>query len=103
VTAVYEALKVAYPFPDDTRIFLREWPAGSISQNGVVAPDPVKPVFMAYVPQGAGPAAMRRMLRMLDAAVTEAYTNSGSKGRPRPTAETWPTRGGAEVADPDRF
>lgn len=73
MTAMYEALKEAYPFPDDTRIFIREWPVDSISQNGAVAPDPVKPVFMAYVPQGADPEARRRMLTMLDAAVTEAY------------------------------
>jgi hypothetical protein len=26
VKALYDAMHEAYPFPDDTRIFLREWP-----------------------------------------------------------------------------
>jgi hypothetical protein len=31
VKAMYEALHEAYPFPDDHRIFLREWPIESVS------------------------------------------------------------------------
>ena len=33
VKALYEALREAYPFPDDHRIFLREWPLDNVSQN----------------------------------------------------------------------
>ena len=34
VKAMYGALHEAWPFPDDVRIFLREWPLDSVSQNG---------------------------------------------------------------------
>jgi hypothetical protein len=33
VKALYEALNEAYPFPDDTRIFLREWPGETCART----------------------------------------------------------------------
>jgi hypothetical protein len=41
VKDMYDAIHEAFPFPDDTRIFLREWPGENVSQNGVLDPEPV--------------------------------------------------------------
>ncbi|MEV5575329.1 hypothetical protein AB0L06_35270 [Spirillospora sp. NPDC052269] len=73
VKAVYEALHEAYPFPDDTRIFLREWPLDSVSQNGLLGSEPARPVLMLHVPQGAEADAKRKMLARVNAAVASAY------------------------------
>lgn len=73
VKALYEALSEVYPFPDDTRIFLREWPLNNISQNGLLGSEPVQPVFTMHVPQGGDPDARRKMLKKVSAAVTDAY------------------------------
>jgi hypothetical protein len=32
VKGLYDALHEAYPFPDDVRIFVREWPRGPFSR-----------------------------------------------------------------------
>ena len=34
VKGIYEALREAYPFPPDHRIYVREWPLDSVSQDG---------------------------------------------------------------------
>jgi hypothetical protein len=73
VKAMYEALHEAYPFPDDTRIFLREWPGDSVSQNGLLGSEPARPVFMVHVPQGANTDAKRTMLKKINTAVVHAY------------------------------
>jgi hypothetical protein len=73
VGAMYEALKEVYPFPDDTRIFLREWPLDNVSQNGSLGAKPMRPVFVAHVPQGGNVDAKRRMLQRINAAVAAAY------------------------------
>jgi hypothetical protein len=73
VKALYEAMHEAYPFPDDTRIFLREWSADSVSQNGVLAPEPMRPAFVAHVSVGGDVDAKRRMFERINAAVAEAY------------------------------
>jgi phenylpyruvate tautomerase PptA (4-oxalocrotonate tautomerase family) len=49
---IYDALHEAYPFPDDVRIFIREWPLYSVSQDGRLGDEPARPVFMMHVPQG---------------------------------------------------
>lgn len=51
--AMYEALREAYPFPDDHRIFLREWGPDSVSQNGLLGSEQAKPVFLIHAPNGA--------------------------------------------------
>jgi len=71
--ALYEALHEAYPFPDDHRIFLREWPLDSASRNGLLGSEPVRPVFLIHGPQGVNADAKRRMLRAIHAAVADAY------------------------------
>jgi phenylpyruvate tautomerase PptA (4-oxalocrotonate tautomerase family) len=73
VKAIYDALHKAYPFPDDVRIFLREWPLESVSQNGRLDSEPVRPVLKMHAPQGVNIDAKRAMLREINAAVAEAY------------------------------
>jgi hypothetical protein len=73
VKALYEALHEAYPFPDDHRIFLREWPLDSVSQNGLLGSEPARPVFVIHGPQGVNVDAKRKMLRKINAAVAHAY------------------------------
>jgi hypothetical protein len=45
---MYDALSEAYPFPDDHRIFLREWALDSVSQNGLLGSEPMRPVFQVH-------------------------------------------------------
>lgn len=73
VKRMYEALHEAYPFPDDTRIFLREWPGENVSQNGVLDPEPMRPVFTIHAPEGVDIDAKRKMLKRINMAVTDAY------------------------------
>jgi hypothetical protein len=73
VKALYEALHEAYPFPEDTRIFLREWPGENLSQDGQLDPEAVRPVFTIHAPQGVNIDAKRTMMQKLNAAVEGAY------------------------------
>jgi hypothetical protein len=73
VRAMYQALHDAYPFPEDHRIFLREWPLDSVSQNGLLGSEPARPVFLIHAPQGVNADAKREMLNKLNAAVADAY------------------------------
>lgn len=73
VKVIYDALHEAYPFPDDTRIFLREWPLDSVSQNGLLGSEPARPVFIVHVPQGTKIDAKRTMLKKINKAVADAY------------------------------
>lgn len=73
VKAMYEAMREAYPFPDDTRIFLREWALDSVSQNGLLGSEPARPAFVAHVPEGVDLDVKRTMLKKLNTAVAKAY------------------------------
>lgn len=73
VKSMYDAMREAYPFPDDTRIFLREWPLDSVSQNGLLGSEPARPAFVAHVPEGVHIEVKRTMLKKINAAVAEAY------------------------------
>ncbi len=73
VKSLYGALREVYPFPDDTRIFLREWPLDSVSQNGKLGSEPAWPVFTMHVPLGGDVDAKRKMLKEVNAAVANAY------------------------------
>lgn len=73
VKRVYAALHEAYPFPDDVRIFLREWPLDSVSQDGLLGSEPARPVLVMHVPQRVDAEAKRTMLRRISAAVVDAY------------------------------
>jgi len=50
VKAMYDALHEAYAFPDDVRIFLREWPLEGVSQDGRLGSEPARPVLLIHVP-----------------------------------------------------
>jgi hypothetical protein len=71
--AMYGALHEAWPFPDDVRIFIREWPLKSVSQNGVLGSEPVRPVLTLHIPQGGNPDAKRKVLREISTAVAATY------------------------------
>lgn len=73
VKEMYDAMHEVYPFPDDTRIFLREWPLDSVSQNGQLGSEPARPVFVMHVSVGGDLEAQRTMLRKINAAVDKAY------------------------------
>jgi phenylpyruvate tautomerase PptA (4-oxalocrotonate tautomerase family) len=73
VKAMYDAMHEVYPFPDDTRIFLREWPLDSVSQNGQLGSEPARPVFTIHVPQDGNTTAKRTMLKRINEAVATAY------------------------------
>jgi phenylpyruvate tautomerase PptA (4-oxalocrotonate tautomerase family) len=73
VKALYDAMHEVYPFPDDTRIFLREWPRDSVSQNGLLGSEPARPVFIVHVPRGGDADAKRTMVQRINAAVAGAY------------------------------
>lgn len=73
VKAVYDAMREVYPYPDDTRVFLREWPLDSVSQNGLLGSEPARPVFVVHIPRGGDIDAKRAMLKKINAAVADAY------------------------------
>lgn len=73
VKRIYDALHEAYPFPDDVRIFIREWPSESVSQDGQLGSEPARPVFMIHVPQGVSLDAKRKMMKGINAAVADEY------------------------------
>jgi hypothetical protein len=73
VKAMYAALHEAWPFPDDVRIFLREWPLESVSQNGLLGSEPVRPVLTLHIPQGANAEVKRKVLKKINASVAAAY------------------------------
>jgi hypothetical protein len=73
VKELYDAMREAYPFPDDTRIFLREWPLDSVSQNGLLGSEPARPVFVIHIPKDGNLDAKRTMLKKIDTAVTKVY------------------------------
>jgi hypothetical protein len=73
VKAMYDALHEAWPFPDDVRIFLREWSGETVSQNGLLGAEPARPVFTMHVPQGVKVDTKRKVLTKINAAVADAY------------------------------
>ena len=73
VKAMYGALHEAWPFPDDVRIFLREWPLDSVSQNGLLGSEPARPVLTLHVPQGGNVDFKRKVLKKINATVAAAY------------------------------
>jgi hypothetical protein len=73
VKSIYEALSEAYPFPDDHRVFIREWPLTSVSQDGLLGSEPARPVFVIHAPDDANLDAKRKMLKKINAALATAY------------------------------
>ncbi|HEY6270562.1 MAG TPA: hypothetical protein VIX19_01060 [Terriglobales bacterium] len=75
VKGLYEALREAYPFPPDHRIFVREWPLDSVSQDGQLGSEPPRPVFQMHVPPELPVEKKRKLIKSVDAAVAKAYNN----------------------------
>jgi len=73
VKAIYAALHEACPYPGGVRIFMREWRPDSVSQDGQLGSEPVRPVFMMHVPEGANIDAKRKMSRKINDTIVEAY------------------------------
>jgi phenylpyruvate tautomerase PptA (4-oxalocrotonate tautomerase family) len=69
---VTEALDETYHFPD-TRGWLREYPAGNISQDGRVGAEPARPVCSLEVPELAGVDARRKLVQKIESAIAAAY------------------------------
>ena len=66
------ALDEAYHVPD-VRIFLREYPPGSVAQDGRLQSEPVRPVCFIEAPPLRSIDAKRALFRKVDAAVADAY------------------------------
>jgi hypothetical protein len=66
------ALKEAYPIPD-VRIFLREYQADNVSQDGRLESEPVRPVCFIEAPQLRSLDARRKLMEKINAAVADAY------------------------------
>lgn len=75
VKGIYDALNEAYPFPPDHRIFVREWPLDSVSQDGQLGSEPPRPACLLHAPQGVAVESKRKMVKGINAAVAEAYDN----------------------------
>jgi hypothetical protein len=73
VKAMYAALHEAWPYPDDVRIFMREWPLDAVSQNGMLGSEPARPVLTLHIPAGANVDLKRKVLKKINVAVSAAY------------------------------
>jgi hypothetical protein len=73
VKTMYGALHEAWPFPDDVRIFLREWPLDNVSQNGLLGSEPARPVLTLHIPPGSDVDVRRKVLKRINGAVAAAY------------------------------
>jgi hypothetical protein len=56
------------PIPD-TRILIREWPAGAVSQDGRIESAPMRPVYSLAVPSELPVEAKRRLVHRRSAAI----------------------------------
>jgi phenylpyruvate tautomerase PptA (4-oxalocrotonate tautomerase family) len=70
---VSEAIEEAYRF-HDVRVWLREYPAENIAQDGRVGVVPPRPVCFLEAPELHSLDARRTMATKIQAAVAEAYT-----------------------------
>ena len=66
------ALDEAYHIPD-VRIFLREYQADNVAQDGRLQSEPVRPVCFIEAPQLRSLDARRKLIEQINAAVAEAY------------------------------
>jgi len=66
------ALDEAYHIPD-VRVFLREYKAENVGQDGRLQSEPVRPVCFIEAPQLRSLDARRKLTEKINAAVAEAY------------------------------
>ena len=69
---VTDALHEAWPIPD-TRGWLREYPAGNISQDGRIGAEPVRPVCSLEAPELTNLDAKRKLVQKIESAIAAAY------------------------------
>ncbi len=68
---LFEAIHEAWPIPD-TRVLLTEWPAKSVSQDGVVSEEPIRPICALDAPPELPLEAKRRLVARVSEAIGEA-------------------------------
>ncbi|GAB3742154.1 tautomerase family protein [Microlunatus parietis] len=76
---ITEAIDEAYRIPD-VRIWLREYPAENVAQDGVVGAEPVRPLCFLEAPELDSLEAKRTMAAKIHAAVDEAYRGIANTG-----------------------
>jgi phenylpyruvate tautomerase PptA (4-oxalocrotonate tautomerase family) len=69
---VTEAIDEAYQI-GDVRIWLREYPADNVAQDGRVEAEPVRPVCFLEAPELSSLDAKRKMTGKIHAAIRDAY------------------------------
>jgi phenylpyruvate tautomerase PptA (4-oxalocrotonate tautomerase family) len=69
---VTEAIDEAYQI-GDVRIWLREYPADNVAQDGRVEAEPVRPVCFLEAPELSSLDAKRKMTDKIHAAIRDAY------------------------------
>jgi phenylpyruvate tautomerase PptA (4-oxalocrotonate tautomerase family) len=71
--AISDALLEAFHF-DDTRGWLREYPAENVSQDGRVGAEPIRPVVFLAASELDSLDAKRRLVQKIDSAIGAAYS-----------------------------
>lgn len=66
------AIDEAYQIPD-VRIWLREYPADNVAQDGRLAAEPVRPLCFLEAPELSSLVAKRTMAQKIHAAIAAAY------------------------------
>ena len=74
VKGIHDAMQEAYPFGGDHRVYVREWPFDSVSQDGQVGWERPRLVFQFLGPRLAIEA-KRKMMKDTTAAVAKTYNN----------------------------
>ena len=74
VKGSYDAMQEVYPV-GDKRVYVREWPFNSVSQDGQLGSEPPRPVFQIHAPTGLSVEAKRKMMKSINAGVAKAYNN----------------------------
>jgi phenylpyruvate tautomerase PptA (4-oxalocrotonate tautomerase family) len=69
---VTDALHEAWPIPD-TRGWLREYPAGNMSQDGLIGAESVRPVCALEAPDLTNLDAKRKLVQKIETAIGAAY------------------------------
>jgi hypothetical protein len=70
--AITAAIDEAYAIPD-VRVWLREYPAENVAQDGRVQAEPVRPVAFLEAPELSSIDAKRKMAGKIHAAIAVAY------------------------------
>ena len=73
VKGIHDAMREVYP-PTDHRVYVREWPFDSVSQDGQVGWERPRLVFQFLGP-GLAIEVKRKMMKAVTAAVANAYNN----------------------------